>query len=105
MRKRMAAVLLCVAVVFTLLPVAFGPVSVAKASAAAGTDDTFATFNGSTYFRVADNSAFDITGNLTVSAWVRPNSTCLAASVCANCSAAREPARRSPSGVSAGRTR
>lgn len=48
----------------------------AKASAV-GLDDTFATFNGSSnYFRAPDNDIFDVTGNITVSAWIRPASIC-----------------------------
>jgi hypothetical protein len=50
---------------------------VAKASAV-GLDDTFATFNGSNFFRAADNDTFDVTGNITVSAWIRPTSLCAA---------------------------
>jgi len=48
---------------------------VAKASAV-GLDDTFATFNGSNYFSAGDNDTFDVTGNITVSAWIRPTSLC-----------------------------
>lgn len=48
---------------------------VAKASAV-GLDDTFATFNGSNYFSAIDNDIFDVTGNITVSAWIRPTSIC-----------------------------
>ncbi|MSY43133.1 MAG: hypothetical protein F2645_05035, partial [Actinobacteria bacterium] len=48
---------------------------VAKASSV-GLDDTFATFNGSNYFNANDNDTFDVTGNITVSAWIRPTSLC-----------------------------
>ena len=48
---------------------------VAKASSV-GLDDTFATFNGSNYFNANDNDTFDVTGNITVSAWLRPTSLC-----------------------------
>ena len=48
---------------------------VAKASAV-GLDDTFTTFNGSNYFSANDNDIFDVSGNITVSAWIRPTSLC-----------------------------
>ena len=54
--------------------------NVAQAAGVA-TVDSYANFNGtSQYFTAAHNSAFDFTGNITFSAWIRPSSTCFTAS-------------------------
>ena len=53
--------------------------NVAQAAGVA-TVDSYASFNGtSQYFTAAHNSAFDFTGNITFSAWIRPSSTCFTA--------------------------
>ena len=53
--------------------------NVAQAAGVA-TVDSYASFNGtSQYFSAAHNSAFDFTGNITFSAWIRPSSTCFSA--------------------------
>lgn len=53
--------------------------NVAQAAGVA-TVDSYATLNGtSQYFTAAHNSTFDFTGNITFSAWIRPNSTCFTA--------------------------
>jgi hypothetical protein len=53
--------------------------NVAQAAGVA-TVDSYASFNGtSQYFSAGHNSAFDFTGNITFSAWIRPSSTCLTA--------------------------
>jgi len=52
--------------------------SVPKVQAAgAGIVDYGATFNGSSYFQVSDNDAFDMAGNFTVEAWLKPAAACM----------------------------
>lgn len=46
------------------------------------TVDYFATLSGSNYFNAGDNSAFDITGDLSVTAWIKPDATCIASAEC-----------------------
>ncbi len=53
--------------------------NVAQAAGVA-TVDSYASFNGtSQYFSKGHDSAFDFTGNITFSAWIRPSSTCFTA--------------------------
>jgi hypothetical protein len=53
--------------------------NVAQAAGVA-TVDSYASFNGtSQYFSKGHDSAFDFTGNITFSAWIRPSATCFTA--------------------------
>ncbi|MSZ55869.1 MAG: hypothetical protein F2594_00900, partial [Actinobacteria bacterium] len=45
-----------------------------------GIIDYAPTFNGSSYFRAADNDAFEMVGNFTVEAWLKPAATCITGS-------------------------
>ena len=52
--------------------------SVSKVQASgAGIIDYAPTFNGSSFFRAPDNDAFEMAGNFTVEAWLKPAATCV----------------------------
>ena len=54
-------------------------------AAGAGIIDYAATFNGTSYFRAPDNDAFEMVGNFTVEAWLKPASTCFTTSPATMC--------------------
>ena len=55
-------------------------VSSAKA-AGNSTVDSYITLNGTNYLNAADNNVWDFTGNMTMTAWIKPDASCVAASV------------------------
>ena len=56
--------------------------STPASAAGTGLIDYAATLNGTSYFQVADNAAFDLTGNMTVEMWIKPGAaSCMTTSV------------------------
>ena len=72
-----AARLIVTTLVATIACAVVAPgVAPVKASGA-GIIDYAPTFNGSSFFRAPDNDAFEMAGNFTVEAWLKPAATCI----------------------------
>jgi hypothetical protein len=72
-----AARFIVTTLVATLACAVVAPSTTPVKASGAGIIDYAPTFNGSSFFRAPDNDAFEMAGNFTVEAWLKPASTCI----------------------------
>ena len=72
---RLAARIVVSTFVATIVCAVVAPAAAPVRAAGAGIIDYAPTFNGTSFFRAPDNDAFEMVGNFTVEAWLKPAST------------------------------